>query len=70
MDNMKQLKTMNFPNDPSTYEIVDESARTRIEALENGSTGSNGGSSFTCGTTDLIAGLSTLQTGTLYFVYE
>ena len=38
---MKQMKTIKFPNDAETYEIVDESARNRIIALEeDGGSGS------------------------------
>ena len=32
---MKELKTMNFPNDSETYEIVDAKAREDIEYLKN-----------------------------------
>ena len=33
---MKQMKTIKFPNDTETYEIVDETARNKLEEIEAG----------------------------------
>lgn len=47
--------------DDVEYDIADEEARARLEAIEG---------IITSGTEDLVAGESKLETGKIYFVYE